>query len=187
MQQGDAMRVKVKLDTRGLQKLEGAGKAIKAATRKAGATALRDMRAEASKRIRKRKRLKASTVREAIRLRKRDGAVPEFAIDFSGKGVPLRDYPNRQTKKGVSVEVNRGKRTLVKSAFQATMTSGHRGVFRRDQKARLPISELFGSRPVDAMLHQGESEAVAERGRTSFAETFERVLPLELDKLGGGK
>jgi hypothetical protein len=48
--------------------------------------------------------------------------------------------------------------------------------------ARLPIDELLGSRPVDALLHEGEADAVATRGSRSFANTFERVLPLEIGR-----
>jgi len=55
-------------------------------------------------------------------------------------------------------------------------------VFRRIGKARLPIRELRGSRPVDALLHKGEALAVGVRGRESFAATFTRVLPLEVGK-----
>jgi hypothetical protein len=43
--------------------------------------------------------------------------------------VPLVAYPHRQTRKGVSVEVNRGKRTLIKGAFVATMRTGTRASF----------------------------------------------------------
>jgi hypothetical protein len=55
-------------------------------------------------------------------------------------------------------------------------------VFKRRGKARLPIEELRGSRPVDALLHKGEADGVAERGGRSFGETFLRVLPLEIGK-----
>lgn len=160
-------------------------KAISRALQKAGSTALRDMRSEASKRIRQRKRLKPSIIRGAFRLRRPRGATiegMEWAIDVSGKNVPLTAYPHRQTRRGVSVEVNRGKRSIVRGSFMATMKSGHRGIFVRQGPQRLPIRELFGSRPVDALLHQGEAQAVAERGQKSFKETFARVLPLELDK-----
>ncbi len=159
--------------------------ALKRALRKAGSTALRDMRAEASKRIRQRKRIKPSYIRRAITMRRARGsdiAGMEWAIDVSGEPVPLVAYPHRQTKKGVSVEVNRGKRTLVAGAFVSTMKSGHKGVFRRRGRARLPIEELRGSRPVDALLHAGEADAVAERGGRSFEATFVRVLRLEIGK-----
>lgn len=159
--------------------------ALKRALRKAGATALRDMRAEANKRIRARKRIKISYISRALSLGKPSGSdISSFAwsLNVSGEPVPLTAYPFRQTKKGVSVEVNRGKRTLVKGSFVATMASGHKGVFQRKGKARLPIRELMGSRPVDALLHKGEADGVADRGGKSFEATFLRVLPLEIGK-----
>ena len=159
--------------------------ALKRALRKAGATALRDMRSEASKRIRARKRIKVSYITRALTLRRAKGgdiSGMEWAVDVSGEPVPLVAYPHRQTKKGVSVEVNRGKRTLVKRSFVASMKSGHKGIFQRKGTARLPIKELRGSRPVDALLHEGEAQGVADRGGESFGATFARVLPLEIGK-----
>jgi len=161
--------------------------ALRRALRKAGATALRDMKAEASKRIRARKRIKPRYIHRALTLRRARGsdiASMEWAVDVSGEPVPLVAYPHRQTKKGVSVEVNKGKRTLVRGSFVASMKSGHVGVFRRRGEARLPIRELLGSRPLDALLHKGEADGVAARGGKSFAETFARVLPLEIGKSG---
>jgi hypothetical protein len=160
-------------------------RAMVRALRKAGATALRDMRSAASKRIRARKRIKARYIGRALSLRRAKGTDIDkmsWSVEVSGEPVPLVAYPHRQTKKGMSVEVNRGKRTLLKSAFVTTMRSGHKGVFRRRAEARLPIDELRGSRPVDALLHKGEAQAVADRGRTSFAATFKRLLPIEVSK-----
>lgn len=182
--------VDISWDTRGIEGLRPGplGQAIRRALSKAGGTALRDMRSEASKRVRQRKRLKAGIVHRALRLRRPrrstiDGA--EWALDVSGKPVKLASYPHRQTRKGVSVEVNRGRRTLVKSAFALTLRSGHKGVWLRRGKERLPIFELLGSRPADALLHEGEAEAVAERGGRSFEATFARLLPLEVSKFSG--
>lgn len=179
--------VDVKWDRSGIAALESGPLkgALRRALRKAGATALRDMKSEASKRIRARKRIKVSYITRALTLRRAKGsdiAGMEWAVDVSGEPVPLVAYPHRQTKKGVSVEVNRGKRTLVRGSFKATMKSGHKGVFKRRGTARLPIKELRGSRPVDALLHEGEADGVAERGGRSFEATFLRVLPLEIGK-----
>jgi hypothetical protein len=157
------------------------------AAKKAGATAVRDMRAEATKRIRSRKRLKMGIIRNAIALIKPRGAHSildmGWGLNVRGTVVPLIAYPHRQTRKGVSVAVNVGKRTLVQGAFIATMPkSGHKGIWRRAGKSRLPIVELYGSRPVDALLHQGESEGVLERGKRTFDAAFKRLLPIELAK-----
>ncbi len=179
--------VNVTWDKRGIAALEPGPfkRAVARALKKAGSTALRDMRSEASKRIRQRKRLKASAIAKALKLRRPKGsdiASMSWAVDVSGQPVPLGAYPHRQTRKGVSVEVNRGKRTLVKDAFVATLKSGHESVFRRRGKARLPIQELLGSRPVDALLHEGEAQGVAERGQRSLSAGFARLLPMELGK-----
>lgn len=181
------VKLSVTIDKSGLQALESGPfkRAAVRALRKAGSTALRDMRSEAAKRIRQRKRIRSKYISRAMTLARPKGsdiASLEWAVKFSGEPVPLIAYPNRQTKKGVSVEVNRGKRTLVKGAFLATMKSGKVGVFRRRGPARLPIAELRGSRPVDAMLHKGEAEGVARRGTKAFAATFRRVLPGEMGK-----
>lgn len=178
------------IDSRQLQAIKGVAPAIKRALYKAGSTALRDMRSEASKRVRARKRIKAKYVRDSLVMARPKGKAidgAEWALKVKGDRVPLRAYPTRQTKKGVSAQVNVGKRSLVRGAFIATMRSGHEGVFKRSGAKRLPIRELFGSRPVDALLHEGEAGAVRDRGQASMAAAFERLLPLELEKLKAGE
>jgi hypothetical protein len=185
------------------------GGAVSRALRKAGMTALRDMRGEASKRIRARKRLKASSIRKAMVLQGTRGRVSmdsAWAFRMTGKALPLVEYPHRfvagdgqarSRRTGrygaalgqsgyLVVEVNRGKKSVVKGGFLARMASGHEGIFRRQGAARLPIEELLGSRPVDPLLKPGEAEAVRERGARSMRGTFERMLPIELGKLGNG-
>lgn len=160
-------------------------RALARAGKKAGSTALRDMRSEASKRVRRRKRIKAGLVGKAFVLRRPRSRTLDgmsWGLDVRGAKVSLTAYPHRQTQKGVSVEVNKGKRTLVKGAFIATMGSGHKGVFVRRGSSRLPIRELLASRPVDALLHEGEAEGVRQRGQRSYRATFQRVLPMELEK-----
>jgi hypothetical protein len=179
--------ISVQWDKAGLASIEPGQfkRAMLRAVRKAGATALRDMRSESSKRIRARKRISPKYIGRAITLRRAIGsdvAAMQWSIQFSGDPVPLVAYPHRQTDKGVSVEVNVGKRTVVAGSFEATMRSGHEGIFRRAGRTRLPINELLGSRPVDAMLHEGEAQAVADRGGKSLADTYARLLPLELAK-----
>lgn len=177
----------LEIDQRELRKLLKAsnGKAPLRALRKAGGTALRDMRAEASKRVRQRKRIRAQIVRKALSLSRPKGsdiAQLEWGLRVSGKAVPLVAYPHRQTRRGMSVAVNRGKRTLIPGAFLASMPSGHRGVFVRRGMKRLPIDQQFGSRVTDALLHVGEVEGVQRRGQETLIRTFRRLLPLELEK-----
>ncbi len=156
------------------------------ALRKAGQTGLRDMRAEASKRVRQRKRIKARIVRRNLKLRYPKGkriAGLEWTLLVGNEPIPLSAYPHRQTRKGVSVAVNKGTRSLVRSGFIASVGVGHRGVFKRKGKARLPIQEQFGSTVYQSMSHSGESEAVLERGQRSMTRAFDRLISLELDAL----
>lgn len=164
-------------------------RAITRAVSKAGGDAIRKMRTEGGKRVRNRKRFKAARVRRATPLRFPRGSRTldqlEWRMDVSGREVPLVDFPNpRQTRKGASVGVNTGKRTLVKGAFLATMKSGHTGIFRREGKARLPIKELFSTRVSDVFRDADMVPALFTKAQTVFSATFTRLLPLELAKAG---
>lgn len=72
------------------------------------------------------------------------------SIIATGRGIALFKFKAKQTKKGVSVTVKKGKRKLLRGHFIATMPSGHKGVFIRKETeggkraARLPIKERFG-------------------------------------------
>lgn len=162
-------------------------RAITKTMRWAGRDAIRAVKASGSKGVRAKKRMKAGRVNASLVLTFPKGAkhIDDMAwrMDVSGKPIPLVDFPNRQTKKGVSVAVNRGRRVLVVSAFRATMKSGHTGIFRRQGEKRLPIDELFSTRVSDVFLDGGFVPALLARGQLVFNATFNRVLPLELEKL----
>lgn len=163
----------------------------------AGATALRDMRAEAKKRVRDKKRVKAKAVAKALHIERPKRVYPNapaaWALNVEGGVLRVSDYPHRQNRIGVGANINKGTRSLLKSAFVATMASGHKGVFIREATAtaaqprnrrrrsnrvgRLPIREPVASRPVDLLRQPGQAQAVAERGLRSFVATFERVGP----------
>lgn len=171
--------VQVHVDTSGLIRWRSRLDAsVVAAASKAGGDAIRAMRAEGSRRIRERKAMKVAAINKALTLIFPNGKQQLlWKLKASGAVVPLAAFPHRQTKRGVAVEVNRGSRSLVPSAFVAQMRSGHAGIFLRRGKPRLPIREAFTTRVADAF--RDALPAVTERGRTVFASTFTRVLPLE--------
>lgn len=55
------------------------------------------------------------------------------SIVARGRGIPLKYFSSRQTKKGVSVSVKKGKRSVIGGTFIATMSSGHKGVYVREK------------------------------------------------------
>jgi hypothetical protein len=68
---------------------------------------------------------------------------PEARLTVTGRRIPLIDFRARQTRTGVSYRLPGGRNT-VPGGFIQTMRSGHRGVFKRRGRPRLPIDELFG-------------------------------------------
>lgn len=176
-------------DSRQLSVLRG-GKvefAIAKALNRAGNEAARRMKAEASRAVRERKRYKVAAVNKALPLifpgTSKEIERLKWEMKVSGTPVPLSAFPIRQTKQGVMAEVNVGQRKLIKSAFIATMSSGHRGVYRRKGDARLPIQELWTTRVSDVFKDDGFIPRVQERAQTAFSAAFARLLPLEIDKL----
>lgn len=176
---------------------------IATALKRAGSTGLRDMRSEAKKRIRTVKNLKAKAVAKSLHMQRptrvHAGAPAAWALNVEGGVVRVSAYAHRQGKVGVSVAVNKGKRTIIKHAFVATMKSGHKGVYVRAETAngaqprnrrrrsnlvgRLPINEPIASRPVDALRRPGQAQAVGERGVQAFLATFARLGPAKYELL----
>lgn len=93
--------------------------------------------------------LASKTVRDALRLDLATEDRPEATLAAKLKRIPLIDFhatgpePSRGKGRGVAYRLSGG-RTRLPHAFIATMPSGHRGVFARQTKARLGISELKG-------------------------------------------
>lgn len=160
--------------------------AVARALLKAGRDAIRTMKVASARAVRFRKRIKLSRVNKVLSVtfpRTKQIQGMEWRLNVANKAIPLADFPHSQTKKGVTVAVNAGKRKLLKSAFEATTKSGHTGIFYRTGKARLPIRQLYSTRVIDVFSDDGMIPAVQEQGMKMFSSTYDRVLPLELDKL----
>ena len=75
--------------------------------------------------------IRAKDARKAMRHIQARPRFLESRIEVTGRPLPAIAFGARQTKAGVSIAVFRGQRKVIKSAFIATMGSGHRGVFAR--------------------------------------------------------
>jgi hypothetical protein len=163
--------------------------AVFRATKLAGTSALRAMRAEGSRRIREKKGIQASKIDQALSMSfpntNRTSQI-NWTLIGKAKPLPLMSFGARQVGRGVSVEVTKGKRSIVKHAFIATMQSGHVGVFmRRGEKQimrkgrykgekKQPIYERFSASVAPALKEA--SPMVLQRGASVFRDTFNRVL-----------
>ena len=88
---------------------------------------------QASKSIRAKRALKAGVVNEQLKVTKA-ARKAEAAVVATGAPIPLRDYGARQTARGVTFRVNRGKRSLLKGAFIVQSIGQH--VFTRSGPKR---------------------------------------------------
>lgn len=86
----------------------------------------------------------ASVIRQRITLKEATPDRHVATLSASPKRIGLIDMKANQTRTGVSYRGRNGSRVRVDHAFIAQMASGHRGVYQRLTKARLPIHELFG-------------------------------------------
>ena len=152
------------------------GKQSDRAARMAGSSALRAMRAEASRQIRERKAIKVAMLTRALKMEfpSDSGTRYVWTLSASSAPMPVAAYSHRQTRLGVSVEINVGRRVLIKHAFVARMRSGHVGVFYRLGKARLPIDEAYTTRISD--VFKDVAPVVATRGEQIFRESFQRIM-----------
>jgi hypothetical protein len=154
----------------------------------AGSSALRAMRAEASRRIREKKGVQSKQMDAVLSLTYPTATASGFVWTLIAKArpLPLITFGARQVGSGVSVEVTKGSRKIVRTAFIATMQSGHKGVFQREGpkqimrrgryagKKRQPIHELFSASVASALIPVAPE--VIARGESVFRSTFERLM-----------
>lgn len=104
---------------------------------------MRKARVAASKEIRKIYNIKAKDIKKALVITRANRNKMYADHIVTGRRLLLSYFAPRQTKKGVTIRIKKSSgRKVVKGAFEATMKTGHKGVFKRKGKSRLPIREL---------------------------------------------
>jgi len=126
--------------------------------------------------------LRSGDIKKAMSLRNATAQRLEARLGVGLKRIPLIDFnargpePSRGKGRGVSYRL-RGGGGRVANAFIATMKSGHRGVFARAGKARLPIRELFGP-SLGHVFAKYRPEGI-ERAREAFVTNFKHEMGFE--------
>lgn len=116
--------------------------------------------------------MKISVIKKNITLRRASYRIWRAVLEIWTGRIPLINFAAKQTAKGVSYKIDKkGGRETIKSAFIATMASGHKGVFKRKGAARLPIVEL-----------RGPSVGEVYRSSAGLAQTAERRAYKELER-----
>jgi hypothetical protein len=112
-----------------------------------------------------RRRLKAAKFRES-----KDGGMAK--VWYGLNPVDLIWLNAKQNSKGVTAQ---GGRTVA-GGFIATMKNGHRGVFKRRDKARLRIDEQAASIQTPAEKYIADAAIFSARFEAQFWKTFEHEL-----------
>lgn len=188
----------LKLDRRSKRLLSEIGGAkirrvILSATKKAGASALRKMKAETSRVIRSEKNLKVAKVKSLI---KGFSNASVIRVTVSGAAIPIGTFPMRQLKGGVKFKADKTSWSKYKGGFIAVTKRG-RGAFTRSDsatsrrkkyrdtrgqvnKSQLPIKELHTSGASSAFKSQSNVNKVLGAGSKEHEITFLRVIKAKL-------
>ena len=105
----------------------------------------------------------------------------EAVVFARGKRIPIMAMKAKQTRKGVTYR-SQGKRKLIPSAFIATMPSGHRSVYKRKGKPRLPIAKLYGPSIPKVFVKDAVNRAMEETARVRWDVNFSREMNFEIYK-----
>lgn len=130
--------------------------------------------------------VKVSTARDAIKVEKASASNLEGRVVARGKRIPLIDfkargrYPSLGKGAGVSYTMQ-GQRKTWRSAFIAIVGEGHKGVFFRVGRKRLPIKQAYGpsiARVFANLLPVGEA-----RRTEVLAKNVQHEIEFELSRL----
>lgn len=144
------------------------------------------VRAAASREIRNEYKLSAASVREQLKVIRASRSNLEVRVRATGRRIGLIDFNARQTRQGVTVQIKTGGgRKLIRSAFLATMKSGHLGVFSRGRyaggkfvpgRSRLPITELTSLSLPKAFSNQKVMKQLVTLATETFIKNFQHEL-----------
>jgi hypothetical protein len=141
----------------------GARDAIRLAANQTAGTA----RSEIAKTVASRIQLTQTRIKKDVRIRKASFTKTTAEVWILSKFVPLIDFPHTvRLRGGINVGIRKGRaRELFRHKFEATMSTGHRGIFERRMFAsgkvagRLPIDESFGPR-IGSVFHANDEQRV---------------------------
>lgn len=132
----------------------------------------------------KQRELKANIKRKLAR-----GSNPNAYIDFFKEFMPLDKFRHNgrlgvRRKKGLLVQVRKGRKTLYNGAFLGS-TAGGLKIFKREGKLRLPIKRLLGP-AISQMVTKENLEQMELSAKERFLNAFNHEM-LEGFRYGRGR
>jgi hypothetical protein len=140
-----------------------------------------NVKTAAGRAIRERRGLPAAAVNKTMVIQRANRQKLRSTLVVRGKPIGLKDYKARQVRKGVTVEVTRGARKLIPSAFIVHKLSGQ--VFTREGKGRLPIEKMVGPSIPSTFLQERVKLAWLTVAKDAMVKRNAEELRYELSKL----
>ena len=158
-------------------RLRATARQVSALKQRAVGTLRRRMPVAARRDIQQEYAISASRVNEGVRTTNIDGGI---VIQGSGRGVGLIQFGARQTRKGVTYLVRRGKRELQEGAFIAKVR-GKPHVFVRAKSggkrvARLPIERQFRLSIAQMLRRPDRRDRIGKAAEEIMAAEVERLI-----------
>lgn len=155
---------------------------------------------QAAREIRNQYNISTRIIGRHIHLHRATPATLTASVSAEGEKLPIVAFGARQTKRGVTAQIKRGARRLIRSAFVATLRSGHRGVFARGQyagrgfvrrtrrirpypKPDLPITELFTVGVPQGFSNRLVLEALERKVRDKFPSLLDHEIRFALSRI----
>lgn len=153
----------------------------KKATRSANTKVARQASTAAKKEVRNYYTIPASKLNEATKIKAGTNEDPSAKIIVTGKSLALSYYRALKNKiKGATAMIIKGKRVVIPGdksegtkTFVSTMKSGHKGIFFRTTKERLPVTERKGPSAPDLMRSRRAIDAIKLYVKTNYNRLFD--------------
>lgn len=181
--------VEIEIDRRAMTRVErvlrGVPNGSKRAIYNATNRALTRGRAVISKGITKKAAVKAAKVKETLSLQKPTISRLGGSVTSTSPVTTLISFktnPNKATGKRptmLKATIKKGSTKPIPGAFIAKTKSGHVGVFKRSDKARLPIRQLVGP----SIPYMAKPQDISDDVKTEMINTFNTRLNHEINRL----
>lgn len=175
----------VEIDAQDIEKAMKALEKVPNAVERAAAAALNRAviagRTAVSKGIRERYTLKATDIKEQVRIKRAARNSLDAEVTVTGTPVDLTKFRVRISGRGIYAQVKKGGGgTLRRSFFMAV---GKAGLYHRSSKSRLPIQREFGPSVPQMAGEINVSRGVEERMQAVFRERLAREVAYRLENM----
>lgn len=138
---------------------------------------------ETRREIRTRINIKDKDLKEGSRITKANFKHPKASIISRSRrrGLSLTKYyggkmSGGKKNKQATFMVIKGRRTTLPGGFEAVMSSGHRGLFTRKGKSRLPIDEKYGPNQAQLIGSRKSMNTIDRYVRENYAKKYKNNL-----------